>query len=135
MKKIILDTNFVFLPFTLKIDIFSEIDRIMHEPYNLFVMEDTIDELDRIMQEQKGRDRETAKMALQLLEKKGVGKQKSLYMTGNSKKPIVDDIILALADKNHIVATQDRELRKKLTEKGIRTIYARKKSLEIKDVL
>ena len=56
-------------------------------------------------------------------------------MTGNSKKPIVDDIILALADKNHIVATQDRELRKKLTEKGIRTIYARKKSLEIKDVL
>ena len=135
MKKIILDTNFVFLPFTLKIDIFSEIDRIMHEPYNLFVMEDTIDELDRIMQEQKGKDRETAKMALQLLEKKGVGKQKSLYMTGNSKKPIVDDIILALADKNHIVATQDRELRKKLTEKGIRTIYARKKSLEIKDVL
>ena len=74
-------------------------------------------------------------MALQLLEKKGVGKQKSLYMTGNSKKPIVDDIILALADKNHIVATQDRELRKKLTEKCIRTIYARKKSLEIKDVL
>ena len=135
MKKIILDTNFVFLPFTLKIDIFSEIDRIIHEQYELIVMEGTIDELNKIILEQKGKNKETAKMALQILEKKGVRKQKSLYITADSKKPIVDDIILGLVDNNYLVATQDRELRKKLAEKGIKTIYVKNKVLEIKDVL
>ena len=45
MKKIILDTNFLLIPAQFKVDIFDEIDRIMIEKYQLFVLDKTIDEL------------------------------------------------------------------------------------------
>ena len=56
-------------------------------------------------------------------------------MTVDSKSPIVDDIILKIANENTYVATQDKILKNKLKQKGIKVIYSRNKKLEIKDVL
>ena len=128
MIKIFLDTNFLLIPGKFKIDIFSEIDRIINEPYQIFVLEGTIEELHKI----NNNSRE-AKIALQLIEQI---KEKSLYMHIDSKDPTVDDSLVNLADKNTIVATQDKNLRKRLAKKGIKTIILRgKKHLELKDVL
>ncbi len=137
MKKIILDTNFLLLPLSKNIDIFSEIDSLMYEPYRLFIIKESLDELKSIIKTQKGKHKQEAKLALQLIKKKGISifKQKHLNMPDNSKNLIVDDIILECAGPDTIVATQDKELKKKLIKKGINIIYLKNKKLEIKDVL
>jgi uncharacterized protein len=137
MKKIFLDTNFLMIPGSLKIDIFSEIARIIDEPCELYVLDKSIDELNGIMDKQKGKEKSAAKMALQLIELKNikilVTKQKSLNMPINSKKSIVDDILVSISDSDTIVATQDSLLKKTLAAKGIKTLILRsKKKLEIR---
>jgi uncharacterized protein len=137
MRKIILDTNFLLIPAAQKVDIFSEIDRIIEEPYNIFVVDRTIDELNSIIESQAGKHKDAAKLALQLIRQKNISimetKQKSLYMHINSKDIVVDDILLKISDENTIIATQDAGLKKRLADKGIQTIILRgKKHLEIK---
>ncbi len=117
--KIILDTNFLLIPAQFKVDIFSEIERIVHEPYELFIVEQTIGELKSIIEKQSGKKRQAAKLALQLI------KQKGLNTIKNFQKGIVDDIILSIANKEFAVATQDKGLKKALKKKNIKIITLR----------
>jgi len=119
--KILLDTNFLLIPSQFKVDIFSEIERIMYEPYKIYILEQTIDELKKIIKEQKGKHREAANLALKLI------KQKDLNTIKNFSKDSVDDIILDIVDSSYIVATQDKELKKVLKEKKIKIIALRAK--------
>ena len=137
MLKIIFDTNFLLIPGSLKVDIFLEIDRIIDEPYELYIVDKTLNELENIIENQRGKYKEAAKIALQLIKQKDVKvidvKQKSLYMKYDFGEHIVDDILLKISDENTIIATQDKELKKKLSEKGIKTIILRnKKHLELR---
>ncbi|MBN1502476.1 DNA-binding protein [Candidatus Woesearchaeota archaeon] len=126
MKRIILDTNFLLIPYNFHVDIFAEIDRICHFPYQLVVLDATINELKRIIERQRGRHRDAAKFALLLINKK------DLYTPANSTEHIADDVIVEIADKDTIVATQDKVLGKRLKEKNIRRIVLRnKKYLEM----
>lgn len=120
MKKIILDTNFLMIPLQFRVDIFSELERICHFNYNLYVFEQSVDELNNIIEKQKGKSRNAAKFALKLINMKNIG---ILEAEGRS----VDSIILKNADKDTIVATQDGLLKKKLLEKGVSVIILRQK--------
>lgn len=119
--KILLDTNFLLIPTQFKVDIFSEIERIANFPYKLYILKQTIDELKNIIEKQRGKHREAANLALKLI------KQKDLNTIKNSQKGIVDDIILNIVDSGFIVATQDKELKKALKNKKIKTISLRAK--------
>jgi len=119
--KILLDTNFLLIPSQFKVDIFSEIERIVQDSYKIYILEQTIDELNNIFEKQKGKNKDAAKLALQLI------KQKDLNTIKNSQKGIVDDIILDIVDNTYIVATQDKELKNKLKDKKIKTITLRAK--------
>ena len=72
MKQIILDTNFLLIPATLKVDIFEEIKKVMNEPYELCILEETIDELNTIMETQKGKYKDGARIGLQLIKDKEI---------------------------------------------------------------
>lgn len=122
MKKIILDTNFLMIPSQFKVDIFSEIDRIMNNQYELYVVKGTIDELNNIIEKQRGKHKLAAKLALQLIKAKGL---KILYI---NQKP-VDDVLVKLS-KEYIIATQDKELKKRI--KNNKIILRKKKKLELK---
>jgi rRNA-processing protein FCF1 len=139
MKKIILDTNFLLIPYSLKIDIFSEIDRIVNEKYQIYVLQGVIHELEKIIKEQKGKHKDAAKVGLALINHKKIPvldkEQKDLYTSVNSFETVVDDIIVDIADKDTIVATQDKDLKLRLMNKGIKLIYSKNKKLEIKNVL
>jgi len=119
MKKIILDTNFLTLPYQFKVDIFEEIDRIMEEKYELVTLSSVIEELKRIS-ESGSNDAVAAKIALELLQRKNVK-----IINTNEKK--VDNAIVLIADKNTIVATNDKILKKKLKDKNIKVLYLRSK--------
>ena len=126
MKKIIIDTNFLLIPYTFKVDIFSEFERIIEDKYDVFILAGTVDELNNIILLQRGRHQAGAKMALSLI------KQKHLKTINISEREYIDDSIVNLSDGDTIVATQDKELKRRLKSKNIRVIVLRnKKYLEI----
>ena len=122
IKKVLLDTNFLMSCFQFKVDIFSEIDRIIIAKYEIIVLDKTVEELENIVKNQKGKDKEAAKFALKLIE----NKKPIMIKTNNDKK--TDDIILDYAIKEgYLVATQDKDLKRKLINHGIEVIVLRKK--------
>ena len=117
MEKIILDTNFLLIPFYFKVDIFSEIQRISDFKYTLFILDKTIDELDNIIKVQSGKSVKAAKFALDMIRLKKIKK----IRTGDGD---VDDLLL---DQEAIIATQDRLLIDRLKKKGKKIIRLRQK--------
>ena len=118
MEKIILDTNFLLIPARFNVDIFSEIDRICGK-YKLYIIDKTVDELKKIIDTGKGKDKDAAKLALGLVENRKVEKIKT-------KEGTVDDLIISL--DGYIVATQDKELKRRLKEKDVKVISLRQKN-------
>lgn len=129
--KVILDTNFLFIPGDVGIDIFTQIQQIMSEPHELCVMDSTIHELETIIKtSSKQKQGLNAKLGLILI------KQKNLKTINGSSKNYADSSILDYASQNPektIVATQDRDLKNKLKKIPIRIITLRqKKYLEMR---
>ena len=121
MEDIVIDTNFLLIPAQFKVDIFSEIDRICHFGYSLCVLDKSINELEGI----SGKDKPAAKLALSLI------KAKKLKIIKTNEKKSVDDLILDM--NNVIVATLDKELIRKLKEKGTKIIRLRQKKYLVID--
>ena len=119
MKKVIIDTNFLMIPFQFNIDIISEIKNLVLENYELIILKKSIDELTEIMKNSKGKTKLDAKMAISLAEKFEI-------INSNSEK-YVDDIIVDLTDKNVIVCTQDKNLKERVKEKKGKVIGMKQK--------
>jgi len=119
-KKIILDTNFLLIPGQFKVDIFTEIQRICGFQYKLYIIDSTVNELEKILETGKMADKQAVKLALELI------KSKDIY-TMSSDTAYVDRAILDIADKNTFVATQDAELKQKLKDKSVGVITLRQK--------
>lgn len=108
MKKVILDTNAVMAIAEFKIDIFTELERILDFPYQVCVVEGTMKELEEIMKNQRLRFSRAAKMGIALLKSKNA---KVLPEKGN-----VDDILTDYSHQGALVLTQDRELKTRLVK-------------------
>ena len=122
MKKILLDTNFLMACKQFKVDIFTQIDNIAHFKYELFILDKTLDELKKIVEEQKGKDKDAAKVALKLIAIKNIGIIKT------EEDGETDEIILKTASKDDfIVATQDKDLKRRLINQGASVIILRQK--------
>lgn len=108
--KIILDTNFLLS----NLDIFSEIQRVVNEPYQLYILDQTLEELTN----KKGEN-----LAKEIIQKKNI------QVIETEKNKNVDNLLLDLADKEKfIVATQDKELKQRLKQKNIKIITIRQKT-------
>ena len=79
-KKIILDTNFLLIPGQFNVDIFTEVERILGEPFELCIVDKSIAELNRLVAVGKEKDRFAAKLALVLVI------QKNLMIAENGSK-------------------------------------------------
>ncbi len=111
--KIILDTNFTMVPFQFKVDIFEELKRLLNEPYKVFILDQTLKELE---------GKKLEKAVKGLLERYDVGLIKT------EQKASVDELLVNLADREKfIVATQDKALKDRLKKKGIKIITLRQK--------
>jgi len=120
--KVVLDTNVLLYIEDLKFDIFSEIERVVEFPFEICVMEGTIKELEKLINEGNLKEKRSAKFAIQLI------KTKNLKIIKTVERKNVDEQLLTLG-KNYIIVTQDKELKKKLKEKGMKVLTIRKKSL------
>ena len=61
-KKVIIDTNFLLIPGQFMVDIFTEIQRILDFPYELYVVGETITELNRLVT--VGKQKKTNKLLI-----------------------------------------------------------------------
>ena len=124
MEKIILDTNFLLIPAQFGVDIFAEIKRIADFRYELYILDKSLDELNKISEEQKGKLKREVNLALQIIKENTANGNINVINTSGTDKN-VDDIIVSLQD--YITATQDIELQRRLKGKGARIISLRQK--------
>jgi rRNA-processing protein FCF1 len=109
MKKILLDSNVFIYSIKQKIDIFSSLQDILQEPFELVTTESVVKELEKMSKSAK-KDSAYAKASLKLMEKMGV-------KVIPNKHEYADKDILALANEDIIVITNDKKLKEKLKKK------------------
>lgn len=122
---IIFDTNFLFVTFSFKIDIISELERLIGKTYSLYIYEGTLEELSNI-EKKKDKNKKFLPLIATML------KQYNFKII-KSDISYIDDQILVNAQEGVLIATNDKQLRKTLWAKGLKVIYLRQKRyLEIK---
>jgi rRNA-processing protein FCF1 len=122
MKKVILDTNFLLIPGQFHVDIFEDIAHIMTEPYELCIIDMSLDELNGLTEKGSGKDKAAAKLGLDLL------KAKDVKVLKTEKNLNTDKMIVETAKSpDFIVATQDQALKQELKQNNVQIIVLRQK--------
>jgi len=121
--KIILDSNFLFVPLQFKIDIFEGLMNLLNQRFNPVLLSTTYLELQKMVEKRPPKLRKQARMALKLAEKC------HFVDVEKSKEETNDDVILRIATQWKCpVATNDRTLKRRLRDISIPVIYMRQKS-------
>ncbi len=121
-RLIIIDTNFLLLPFRYKINIIKELDRLVEKNHQLVISSRTMGEL-RMIGRRIGKDGMAARLAIKMIEAAGKG------FTVVENSDIVDDWIVSYASENNaMVCTNDSELRRRLKAMKLKVITMKSKS-------
>jgi len=115
VAKIVFDTNFLLVPFQFGVDVFKEAERLVEERTDFVTLSPCVEEL-RSLASGRGGDARAARAAMVLVEKL------KIIRAGGSADRAIEDYAVK---ENAVVGTNDRRLRKKLKEKGVRVIGLR----------
>jgi rRNA-processing protein FCF1 len=129
--KVILDSNALFVPLQFKIDIFSEIERLLNRRVELVLLSPVKRELEVLSSKKSSKIQRQAVYALKLAEK-----CRHVPIEQAQKEP-TDDVIVRVAKAwNCPVFTNDALLRRRLRDISVPVIYVRQKSrLEINGLI
>ena len=119
---IILDTNFLTIPADFGIDIFSEAETILERQLKFVLLQSVVEEI-----EEKG-DHKKFRIAKSLFDRCDIED-----VSESMSKLAVDDQLLEYTiSRNGVLATNDKELRRKARKKGVPVLFLRgKKRLEL----
>ncbi len=121
-RPIVLDTNFLMVPFRFKIDILRELDYLVEVSHRFVISSRTIAELKKIGKA-IGKDGMAARLAIKLVE----ANSKRIDIVQSSEH--VDDWIAEYASQNRaIVCTNDSALRRRLRALDIKVVTLKSKS-------
>ena len=129
--KVILDSNFLFIPAKFQIDVFEELAKLLNQRFEPVLLSSIYQELKTMAEKGAPSRRRQGSLALKLAEKcKKIDVEKHLEETN-------DDVILRIATLwKSPVATNDRKLRRKLRARATPVIYLRSKNrLELEGAL
>jgi rRNA-processing protein FCF1 len=120
--KVIFDSNFLFIPSQFQLEIFEELVNLLNQRFDPILLSPTQKELQKLAEEGSPKRRQQASLALKLAEKcRLVNVEKGL-------KETYDDVIVRVAAEWKCpVATNDRELRKRLRNLGVPVIFLRQR--------
>lgn len=118
MKKIIIDTNAWMAIYEFKLDLFSALEQYLDFSYKLYVLQATIDEFKKIIDEQRGKFKRAALLSLGIIQNKNI---EIINRLG-----FVDDLLVDYSKSGWLVLTQDVGLKKRL-KKPYLTIRQKKK--------
>lgn len=120
--KVILDSNFLFVPSQFQLDIFEELTNLLNQQFDPILLSQTQKELQRLAKEGSAKTRKKASLALRLSEKCRV-----VHVEKGSRETHDDVVVRVAAEWKCPVATNDRELRKRLRNLGVPAIFLRQK--------
>ena len=120
MKQIIIDTNAWMAITEFKLDLFTALERDCDFSYKVVVLPGIIEELEKIISEQRSKFRQAALLAI------GIIKAKNIMVIEKQKIGEVDDLLVQHSKKGDLVLTQDAELKKRLKRPYL-TIRQKKK--------
>jgi rRNA-processing protein FCF1 len=129
--RVIVDSNALFVPLQFRIDIFSELPRLLNRNFELILLSPVKRELETLAKKGSPQTRRNASFALSLAEK-------CTYVKVPEKpNETTDDAIIRIARKwKTPVFTNDKLLKKKLRDISVPVIYVREKSrLEINGLI
>ena len=120
--RVILDTNFFFVPSQFNLDVFEEMAKVLNQRFEPILLSSTHKELQGLTESSSPKEGKQARLALVLAEKcRYVPIEKALDET-------YDDVIVRVAAAWKCpVATNDRELRKRLRKVGVSVVFLRQK--------
>jgi rRNA-processing protein FCF1 len=125
--KVVLDSNALFVPLQFKIDIFSELKRLLNRRFELILLSPVKRELKVLAEKGSPKMRKNAFYALSLAEK-----CKYVEVDAPASTPTDDILVKTAKEWSSPVFTNDRQLKKKLRDISVPVIYVRQKSrLEI----
>lgn len=110
MDKVFVDTNTWMALGQHKISLFEEIERLFGKTAKLYVLSGTIEELRKIRETSRGKDKLAAKLAVQVINQKVSKKEVGLV----EKEGYVDDLLVDESKDGAIVITADLVLQKRL---------------------
>ncbi|MBU0532354.1 DNA-binding protein [Candidatus Micrarchaeota archaeon] len=119
-RPVILDTNFLLVPFQFKINIIKELVYLLDFSHYYVISSKTIDELEKLTST-VGKHAAAARLALKLIESNDIKIIKD-------NRHVDDWILEYAAEKNAIVCTNDGKLRRKLKSMKIKIITMKSKS-------
>lgn len=106
-----------------RINIFSELDRIIQSKHVLVVLSETVKELEKLLEKGKPKIQQQASLALEM------ARRCELREANRSPDENVDDLIVRYARENKcVVSTNDKKLRKRLRKNLITVVYLRQKA-------
>ena len=130
-RVVLADSSFLMAPMDFRINIIAELDRVLERGYELVVPSFCVDELKRL-EARGGKIGMKARLALRLVEKHC----RVLPAKLNEGEDVDDGIVRLARELSAIVATGDKELRRRLRELGIPSVYVRAgKRLELEGEL
>ncbi len=109
MKTVLVDTNFLIECAKHKVDMHTELTRILDTNFEVAILDRTMEELDTVISRGKieGRAAKLAKIIL-------MAKHVTIIATSGGH---TDNLLLEKADGNNIVATMDKALKQRLKKK------------------
>lgn len=132
-KKVIIDTNFLTVPSQFNVDIFSEAERLLESRLEFIVLSSSVEELEKKLAEAtKTKEKRKFRIAKELV------KRCSIIVPPNAiqNRPVDDQILEYARQETGIVATNDRELRRRAIHNGIAVLYLRgKKRLHLEGIV
>ena len=122
MIKVIFDSNFLFIPSQFQLDIFEGLTNLLNQRFEPILLSPTYKELLKIAEKGAPKIRQQASLALKIAEKCRIIRVKKVFNETH------DDVIVRVASKWKCpVATNDRELRKRLRNLGVPVIFLRQR--------
>ena len=121
-RPVVLDTNFLLLPFQFKIDILRELDYLIDYSHHYVISSRTVKELQKIAGA-IGKDGMAARLALKMVE----ASKTKIEIIQNDQ--YVDEWIEEYAKLNSaIVCTNDSRLRRKLLDSDLKVVSMKSRS-------
>jgi rRNA-processing protein FCF1 len=120
--KVVLDSNFLFVPSQFRLDIFEELANLLNQRFEPILLSSTQKELQGLAESTSTKKRKQALLALRLAEKCRV-----IPVEKGSAETYDDVIVRVAAEWKSPVATNDRELRRRLRTLGLPVIFLRQK--------
>lgn len=121
--KVILDSNFLFIPSQFQIDIFEELLNLLNKQFEPVLLSVTWQEILAMAKKGSPKMRKQASLALKLAQKCRI------VQVEQDTEETHDDVIVRIGQKWKCpVATNDRMLRKRLRNRGVPVIFLREKT-------